>query len=55
MLKFMYPELGVPLPDRSYAEDCDLSVDNLKVQRRNSNVFMIGHEITKAKSCLEPN
>jgi hypothetical protein len=32
MLKFVYPELGVPLPDRSYAEGCELTIDNLKVR-----------------------
>ncbi|KAM3581768.1 hypothetical protein VKS41_005928 [Umbelopsis sp. WA50703] len=40
MLKFVYPELGVPLPDRSYAETCDLTFDNLKNQ---IDIFVLAH------------
>jgi len=31
MLTYIDPNLGVPLPEKSYAEDCSLSVQNLWV------------------------
>ncbi|KAG2174799.1 hypothetical protein INT43_005861 [Umbelopsis isabellina] len=40
MLKFVYPELGVALPDRSYAEGCDLTLDNFKNQ---IDIFVLAH------------
>lgn len=32
-MKYYDPELGVVLPERSYAEACDLSWDNIKVSK----------------------
>lgn len=42
MLKFVYPELGVPLPDRSYAEGCELTIDNLKVRSQRVQLLKAG-------------
>ncbi len=32
MMKYLDPNLGRPLPEKSYAEDCDLTVDNVWVR-----------------------
>lgn len=32
MFSYIDPSLGVPLPERSYAENCDLTWDVIKVQ-----------------------
>lgn len=31
-MKYYDPELGIELPERSYADACDLSWDNIKVR-----------------------
>lgn len=31
MMKYLDPNLGKPLPEKSYAENCDLTVENLWV------------------------
>ena len=31
MMKYLDPNLGRPLPEKSYAENCDLTVENLWV------------------------
>lgn len=36
MMKYVDPSLGVELPEKSYAENCDLTVTNLWVSRRGS-------------------
>lgn len=41
MLKFVYPELGVPLPDRSYADNCDLTMDNMKVSHPDAMQYFV--------------
>jgi Phosphatidyl serine synthase len=56
MLKFVYPELGVPLPDRSYAESCDLTMDNLKVTYKGySVVIKLDHHRLNIHLTLESN
>lgn len=32
MMKYLDPNLGRPLPEKSYAENCDLTVDNVWVR-----------------------
>ena len=32
MMKYLDPNLGRPLPEKSYAENCDLAVDNVWVR-----------------------
>ena len=34
MMKFLDPSLGRPLPEKSYAENCDLTVENVWVRSR---------------------
>ncbi|CEG66570.1 hypothetical protein RMATCC62417_03121 [Rhizopus microsporus] len=41
-MKYYDPELGVVLPERSYAEACDLSWDNIKNQM---DLFVVAHTL----------